>query len=156
MFRWALEEGEITTDPMARMRLPSVPEDPPEILIDAELRALLKACEGQEFVARRDTAIIMTFIDTGARLSEMAGVKLDDVDLDDQTLTVTGKGSRVRAAHCAYRRYTQSTDAQPVRRGLGWRLEVILPEHPDQHRPERQVLLAIDQELRERAFAAQT
>jgi len=32
------------------------------------LRALLKACEGQEFVARRDTAIIMTFIDTGARL----------------------------------------------------------------------------------------
>jgi integrase/recombinase XerC len=67
MFR-ALEEGEITTDPMARMRLPSVPEDPPGILIDAELRALLKACEGQEFVARRDTAIIMTFIDTGARL----------------------------------------------------------------------------------------
>ena len=28
LFRWLLEEGEITSDPMARMRLPLVPEDP--------------------------------------------------------------------------------------------------------------------------------
>jgi site-specific recombinase XerC len=41
---------------------------------------LLKACEGQDFVARRDTAIVRVFIDTGARLAEMAGLKLDDVD----------------------------------------------------------------------------
>jgi site-specific recombinase XerD len=96
LFRWLLEEGEITSDPMARMRLPSVPEDPPAVLTDTELRALLKVCEGQDFVDRRDTAIVRTFIDTGARLAEMAGMKLDDVDLDNQTLTVTGKGSRVR------------------------------------------------------------
>jgi len=36
------------------------------------------------------------FIDTGARLSEVADLKTADIDLDDQTLTVTGKGSRVR------------------------------------------------------------
>ena len=57
---------------------------------------MLKACEGQDFVDRRDTAIVRTFIDTGARLAEMAGLRLEDVDLDDQTLTVMGKGSRVR------------------------------------------------------------
>ena len=96
MFKWMLEEGEITSNPMARMRSPSIPEDPPQVLTDAELRALLKACEGSDFVDRRDTAIVRTFIDTGARLSEMAGLTLDHVDLDDQTLTVTGKGSRVR------------------------------------------------------------
>jgi site-specific recombinase XerC len=96
MFKWMLEEGEITANPMQRMRSPSVPEDPPAVLSDADLRALLKACEGQDFVDRRDTAIVRTFIDTGARLSEMAGLTLDHADLDDQTLTVTGKGSRVR------------------------------------------------------------
>ena len=96
LFRWLLEEGEVTSDPMARMRLPSVPEDPPQVLTDAQLRALLKACEGTDFVGRRDTAIVRVFIDTGARLAEMEGLKLDDVDLDAQTLTVTGKGSRVR------------------------------------------------------------
>ena len=96
MFKWMREEGELQTNPMERMKTPTIPEDPPEVLTDAELRALLKACEGQDFVDRRDTAIVRTFIDTGARLAEMAGLKLDDVDLDDQTLTVTGKGSRVR------------------------------------------------------------
>lgn len=96
LFRWALEEGEITANPMARMRSPSVPESPPAVLSDAELRGLLRGCEGPDFVSRRDTAILRTFIDTGARLSEVAGLRLEDVSLDDMTLTVVGKGSRVR------------------------------------------------------------
>jgi integrase len=92
MFRWMLEEGEVERDPMERMRSPRVPEDPPAVLSDAELRALLRAAEGD----RRDTAILRVFIDTGARLSEVANLRLKDVDLDDQTLTVLGKGERVR------------------------------------------------------------
>src|SRR5215211_4017417 len=46
LFKWLLEEGEVTSNPMERMRSPSVPEDPPDVLTDAELRALLKACDG--------------------------------------------------------------------------------------------------------------
>jgi site-specific recombinase XerD len=95
-FRWAIEEGEITTNPMERMRSPSVPEAPPAVLSESELRSLLKACEGSDFAARRDMAILRTFVDTGARLSEIANLRMENVDLDDQTLTVVGKGSRVR------------------------------------------------------------
>jgi site-specific recombinase XerD len=96
LFRWMLEEGELDRDPMERMRSPKVPEDPPAVLSDAELRALLKACEGTGFAERRDTAILRTFIDTGARLSEVANLRMADVDLDAMTLTVLGKGERVR------------------------------------------------------------
>jgi site-specific recombinase XerD len=96
MFRWMLEEGEITSNPMERMRSPRVPEDPPSVLSDAELRALLKACEGSDFTARRDTAIVRTFIDTGARLAEVANLRLENIDLDAMTLTVLGKGERLR------------------------------------------------------------
>jgi site-specific recombinase XerC len=92
LMRWMLEEGEITADPMARMRPPKVPEDPPAVLSDTELRGLLRAAEGD----RRDTALLRVFIDTGARLSEVAGLWLADVDLDDGTLGVLGKGERVR------------------------------------------------------------
>jgi site-specific recombinase XerD len=95
-FRWALEDGEITTNPMERMRMPRVPEEPPRVLSDGEVKALLRACDGNDFTARRDAAILRVFIDTGARLSEVADLTLDLLDLDDQTLTVTGKGSRVR------------------------------------------------------------
>ena len=97
VFRWALEDGEITTSPMERMRAPKVPEHPPAVLTDAELRTLLRVAEGNDFTARRDTAILRTFIDTGARLSEIANLMLDDLSLDDQTITVVGEGSHVRA-----------------------------------------------------------
>src|SRR6266542_3443135 len=97
-FKWAVEEGEIRESPMARMRPPQIPEAPPPVLTDADMRALLKACDGVEFDERRDAAIVRCFIDTGARLSELAGLRLvapggeTDVDLEDQSL-------RARARH---------------------------------------------------------
>jgi site-specific recombinase XerD len=95
-FRWLLAEGEIERDPMERMSAPRIPDEPPAILTTADLRALVKACEGQDLDARRDQAIMYVFIDTGARLGELAGIKLDDVDLDAGLIRVTGKGSKVR------------------------------------------------------------
>jgi site-specific recombinase XerD len=96
LFKWLAEEGEIGESPMARMHVPAVDEAPPAVLTDVELRKLLKVCEGSGFAERRDTAILYVFVDTGARLSEVANLTLADVDLDDQTLTVVGKGSRTR------------------------------------------------------------
>ena len=37
-FQWALDDGEITTNPMERMKMPRVPEDPPQVLSDGEAR----------------------------------------------------------------------------------------------------------------------
>ena len=102
-FRWLGDEGEIQTSPMEKMRPPRVPEEPPEVLREPELKALLKACEGQEFEERRDMAIIRVFIDTGARRAEVNGLRwnpLDDeendVDLNLGVLQVLGKGRRPR------------------------------------------------------------
>jgi site-specific recombinase XerC len=96
LFRWLFEEGEIRSNPMERMRVPTVPEHPPAVLSDKDLRALLNVCEGSDFVSRRDVAIVRTFIDTGARLAEVAHLTVENVDLDDPTLTVIGKGARLR------------------------------------------------------------
>ena len=96
-FAWMLDEGEIEEDPTARMRPPQIPEQPVEVLATDQIRALLKGCEGRDFVSRRDAAIIRLFADTGMRLSELAGLTLDDVDLDSGTASVLGKGRRPRA-----------------------------------------------------------
>lgn len=88
-FGFAVEEGEITVSPMRNMSPPKVPESPPDVLADDALRDLLKACEGPTFDDRRDAALVRVFIDTGARLSEVAGLRVDDVDLDGLTLLLT-------------------------------------------------------------------
>jgi site-specific recombinase XerD len=101
-FGWLLDEGEITDNPMARMKPPKIPdEEAVSVLSPDELRALLKVCEGPDFEARRDSALVMTFLDTGARLAEVANLRLDfedgpDLDLDGGVVRVLGKGRRTR------------------------------------------------------------
>ena len=96
-FAWCVEEGEIRESPMARMRPPRLPDAPPPVLRDAELRAILAACERDKtWLGRRDEAILRTFMDTGARRAEVLGLRREDVDLDRGILSVTGKGSRTR------------------------------------------------------------
>lgn len=103
-YAWLVEEGEIKTSPMARMKPPHVPEDPPAVLSEDELKRLLATCErGSRFEDRRDAALIRVFIDTGARRAEVANLRyipadetMNDVDLDQGILRVVGKGRRER------------------------------------------------------------
>jgi len=100
-FSWLREEGEITESPMIHMEPPRVPEQPVPVVGDADLRRLLATCERGTFEGRRDEAIIRCFLDSGIRLAEMAGIRLDsaegsNIDLDARTIRVTGKGDRTR------------------------------------------------------------
>lgn len=96
-FRWLLEEGEIGTSPMQSMRAPAVPEEPPAVLREDELQRLLKATEGQDFEARRDTAILRLLIETGMRRAEAGGLRVSDIDFEDTVAVVMGKGRRARS-----------------------------------------------------------
>ena len=95
-FNWLVDEGEIKDSPMRKMRPPKVPEQPPEVLSDEAIKALLRACEGRDFAARRDMAMIRLLLDTGLRRGELVRLTIEDVDLDHQIVTVVGKGSRIR------------------------------------------------------------
>jgi len=102
-FRWLAEEGEIERSPMATMHPPQVPETPPPVLREEELRRLLEACAGTSFDDRRDSAILRLFIDTGMRRAELAGLRLEDVDFDHEVALVLGKGRRPRACPFGHR-----------------------------------------------------
>lgn len=97
LFRWLTEEGEVADSPMRNMSPPAIPEQPVAVLSDSQLTTLIKSASGPTFEARRDTAIIRLFIDTGMRLAEMAGLSVDAVDLDQDVAMVMGKGRRGRA-----------------------------------------------------------
>jgi site-specific recombinase XerD len=95
-FKWAVEEGEIRESPMAHMDPPKVPEQPPPILTDANILRLFKVSSGTSFEARRDTAIIRLLLDTGARRAELANLTVQDINFEQDTIRVLGKGGRVR------------------------------------------------------------
>lgn len=97
LWRWLVDEGEVTTNPFDRMKPPQVPEQPVPILTDQQLSALLAACKGTEFNDRRDTALIRLLIDTGVRSSELLGLAVADLDFDQDVALVMGKGGRGRA-----------------------------------------------------------
>jgi site-specific recombinase XerC len=96
-YGWLEEEEEIPLSPMAKMKPPAVPEQPVPVLPDDALQRLLVACAGKDFEARRDTAIVLVLLDAGPRLSEVAGMRVEDIDFGYDVVRVLGKGGRQRA-----------------------------------------------------------
>lgn len=97
-FRWLEAEGEIESSPMARMSPPKMDEPEVPVVSIEDLTRLLDATKANTFEDRRDAALIRFMFDTGARLSEVAGITLDDLDLRQYEVAhVRGKGGRHRA-----------------------------------------------------------
>lgn len=97
LFNWLVDEEELDRSPMRTMKPPEVPEVEVPIISEADLLKILKACNGKGYAERRDTAIIMMFLDTGVRLSELTVRNIGHVDLDLMVFTVVGKGNRERS-----------------------------------------------------------
>ena len=75
--KWLVAEGERADDPMARMKPPKVPEYAPRVLTLDELKRLVETtAKDRTLAGRRDLALIYMFVDTGARRSEIAGLRL--------------------------------------------------------------------------------
>jgi site-specific recombinase XerC len=97
LFKWLTEDGEITVSPMAKMSPPMLPEQPVRVLDAEDVIAMLDTCKGTDFDDVRDDAVLRLFIDTGMRLAEMTNLTVNDIDLDERTAVVTGKGRRQRS-----------------------------------------------------------
>ena len=67
----------------------------PRGINSADARALLCSCDRRQALGRRDYAIIITLLRLGLRRSELAGLRLDDIDWRAGELVVRGKAARV-------------------------------------------------------------
>lgn len=97
LFGWLVDEEELRSSPMAKMKPPRVVTQPPEVLTVSEVQRLLRTCTGQSFVQRRDTAMIRLLADSGMRAAELIGLNVVDVDLLYNRAHVLGKGRRERS-----------------------------------------------------------
>ncbi|MFC1955835.1 tyrosine-type recombinase/integrase [Chloroflexota bacterium] len=95
-YSWLHREGYTEINELARLKLPKTPKKLVETLSQEEIRQILGCLNPLTAVGTRDIAIFMTFIDTGLRCSELAELKLMDVNMEQGSMKVLGKGSRER------------------------------------------------------------
>jgi integrase/recombinase XerD len=96
LHRFCLDEGATTIDPTDQVGVPRVPQGLPKVLSEAEVESLLAAVTGDDAVARRDRAILELLYGGGLRISELVGLSLGDLAMDDGYLRAYGKGSKER------------------------------------------------------------
>ncbi|MBW3613595.1 MAG: tyrosine recombinase XerC [Chloroflexi bacterium] len=100
LYRHALRNGRIDADPLVGVRAPRRPSRLPRVLSVDEAAALVTAPQrgapSDEALGRRDAALLELLYATGMRISELAGLTLDRVDLRRHQLRVRGKGNKER------------------------------------------------------------
>jgi integrase/recombinase XerD len=93
----AMDQLAATANPLAYFpKFKAAPRKLPQTLSQPEVKRLLQAPSGPRLLAVRDRAILALLYGTGIRASECASLKDDDVDLNQNQVTVTGKGGHQR------------------------------------------------------------
>ena len=111
--KYWLQENLTNVDPAASVKPPKAPRRLPKALTVSQVEVLLNAVGGEDPIAVRDRAILELLYATGARITEVVSLDLDDL-VEPTLLRVLGKGSKERIVPVG--RYAQSAlDAYLVR-----------------------------------------
>lgn len=95
-YRYLLREKNISQDPTLQIESPKLPRCLPKSLNEEEVIALLNTPNVDEPAGLRDRAMLELLYACGLRVSELVGIKVTEVSLNDGIVRVTGKGSKTR------------------------------------------------------------
>jgi len=129
-FRWQLRENRIAVDPSQDIDSPRLGRPLPKSLSEAEVDRLLAAPDESDPVELRDRAMLELLYACGLRVSELVGLRLSELSLNQGLVRVTGKGGKERlvpmgeAAADWVRHYLQT--ARPVLAGAG-ETDIVFP-----------------------------
>jgi integrase/recombinase XerC len=97
---WLFEQGEMATDPGLRLRTPKAAKTLPKVATREAMAEIFEVLEAKskegEPTAKRDLLVVELLYATGARVSELAGLNLADIDEQRRLIRVTGKGNKER------------------------------------------------------------
>lgn len=95
-YRFLLRESLIAADPTLNLDGPKLPRALPRTLTETDVEHLLDSAGDDSARGLRDRAMLETLYATGLRVSELVGLKLTALNLNDGVLRVTGKGNKDR------------------------------------------------------------
>ena len=95
-FIYLLQKGKIAKNPLDAIGTPKVDKILPEILTEREMLEFLDLLPEDTFLHLRNKAIFEFLYATGLRISELTGLKLVDINFDEELVRVMGKGKKER------------------------------------------------------------
>ena len=95
-FQFLKTSGYTDHNPATLLELPRLGRQLPDILTVDEIDAMEAACDDSTYEGCRNRAIIETTYCCGLRVSELVGLQMSKVDIDEGYVTVDGKGSKQR------------------------------------------------------------
>tara|TARA_R110001583_G_scaffold76863_3_gene209900 strand:- start:3883 stop:4779 length:897 start_codon:yes stop_codon:yes gene_type:complete len=95
-YQYLCREKMRADDPSAKLESPKVVKPLPKSLSESEVDALLSAPELNDPVQFRDKAMLEVLYATGLRVSELVGLTMEEVNLKQGVIRVTGKGNKTR------------------------------------------------------------
>jgi len=95
-FRWLEREGFITENPIKKVPAPKVDDPLPKTVTEDHFAKVMSVLNLKRFTDLRDAALFALAFDSGARLSEIINLKIEDIDLQNRCAKVHGKGRKER------------------------------------------------------------
>ncbi|MGB0992493.1 MAG: tyrosine recombinase, partial [Akkermansiaceae bacterium] len=95
-FRHLTAKNILPADPAEPLLPPRADQHLPETLNQSHVEKLLESIDPAQPLGRRDRAMLELFYASGLRLSELIGARLENLDLDEKFIRVTGKGGKTR------------------------------------------------------------
>jgi integrase/recombinase XerD len=96
MHRFAVRDGLLEVDVAHDVKPPAPPRRLPKAISVSDVERLLDAPDPDTALGVRDRALLELLYGTGARISEAVGLAVDDLDLPDGTVLLSGKGGKQR------------------------------------------------------------
>ncbi|MFC1933314.1 tyrosine-type recombinase/integrase, partial [Chloroflexota bacterium] len=93
---WLVREEIIVSNPFNKVILPKPPKKVIATFSEAQIQAMLKKVDTVTPAGFRDWTIIVMLLDSGLRASELTGLPMSDVNLEEGLVKVRGKGDKER------------------------------------------------------------
>ena len=95
-YQFLIRHGLVAKNPALEVSAPKADKPLPKTCDAETLDQLLRVGNNEEDLLLRDVAIFELIYSSGLRLAELVGINLDDIDLQQRQLVVTGKGNKTR------------------------------------------------------------
>ncbi len=95
-YNFLIDEGFMSENPLRKIKKPRTAKTLPRTLDNDEIKSLLGACNKKAFTGFRNYCMIMLFLDSGIRLGECRNLQIQQLDLDNRSIKILGKGNKER------------------------------------------------------------